>query len=104
VPNDGPIPIETVRDLLALARALYAAFARMGPSYEGHMHQLRGIGFQLQLALDKAKQGGPGTFANRSAWLIAEKAAQALGTMVDAYLPAKSLIAATGERLRKKNR
>lgn len=104
MPNDGPFPAEVARDLLGLARAMYAAFQGMGPEYRDHLMRLRGIGYQLQLALDKARQGGPGTFANRSAWLIAEKAAQDLGTLVDKYMPAQLLIRATGERLAKRDR
>lgn len=104
MPNDGPLPVEVVRDLLGIARAMYAAFSKMGPEYGTHLMKLRGIGFQLQLALDKAKQGGPGTFAMRSAWLISEKAAQDLAAMVDKYMPAQVLIRATGERLARKNR
>lgn len=83
---------------------MYAAFQAMGPEYETHLLRLRGIGFQLQLALEKAKQGGPGTFAHRSAWLISEKAAADLGALVDKYLPAQLLVKATGERLAKRNR
>lgn len=104
MPNDGQLPVEVVRDLLGIARAMYAAFAEMGPEYKDHMFRLRGIGFQLQLALDKAAKGGPGTFAMRSAWLISEKAAADLGALVDKCMPAQLLIRATGERLAKKNR
>jgi hypothetical protein len=104
MPNNGPLPVEVVRDLLGIARAMYAAFSRMGPEYSTHLERLRGVGYQLQLALEKAAQGGPGTFAHRSAWLISEKAAKDLGDMVDAYVPAKALVTATGERLSRKNR
>jgi hypothetical protein len=104
VPNNGQLPVEVVRDLLGLARALYSAFVEMGPAYDDHRFKLRGIGVQLQLALDKAKQGGPGTFAMRTAWLIAEQAAADLGAMVDKYMPAKVMIDGVGKRLAKKNR
>lgn len=104
MPNDGPLPVEVVRDLLGIARAMYAAFSAMGPEYRNHLMRLRGVGFQLQLALDKAKLGGPGTMQMRSAWLIAEKAAVDLASMVDAYVPAQALVRAAGERLARKNR
>jgi hypothetical protein len=104
LPNDAQLPVEVVRDLLGIARAMYAAFQSMGPEYQTHLHKLSGIGYQLQLALEKAKQGGPGTFAMRSAWLISEKAAADLASLVDKYMPAQVLIRATGERLAKKNR
>lgn len=104
MPNEGQLPIEVVRDLLGLARALYAAFGEMGPAYDDQRFRLRGIGYQLQLALNRASQGGPGTFAHRCAWLIAEKAAKELGELVAADVSAKALVQATGERLAKKNR
>lgn len=77
-------------------------FKKMGPGYDAQLLKVQCIGYQLRLALEKAEQGGPGTFAHRSAWLIAEKAVADLGGMVDVYLPAKALITATGERLMKK--
>ena len=73
----------------------------MGPGYGEQLLKARGIGAQLTLALEKAAQGGLGTFANRSAWLISEEAAQNLGELVDA-LPAKALITATGARLKRR--
>lgn len=102
MPNDGPLPIETVRDLLALARALYAVFSKMGKGYDAQLLKLRGIGYQLNLALERANESKPGTFKHKNSWLIAEKAVKDLGELVDVYLPAKTLITATGERLLKK--
>ena len=104
MPNEGPLPVEVVRDLLGVARAMYAAFEKLGPEYSEQRFRLRGVGFQLQLALDKAAQGGPGTFANRCAWLIAGKAAKDLGEIIGERVPALALIQASGERLAKKNR
>lgn len=83
---------------------MYAAFAEMGPEYDEQRFRLRGVGFQLQLAIEKAENGGPGTFANRSAWLIAEKAAQDLGAIVGEQVPAIALVRAAGERLAKKHK
>lgn len=103
MPHEGPLPVEIVRDLLGVARAMYAAFVEMGPEYETHRSKLRGIGYQLQLALEKAGRGAPGTLAHRSAWLIAEKAVADLGGLVDKYMPAQLLVKATGKRLAKKS-
>ncbi len=102
MPHDGPIPLDALRDLLALARSLYAAFVAMGPAYDDQRFKVRGIGSQLALALQRAQEGGPGTFKHRAAWLIAEKAIADLGDVVAADLPATALIAASGERLLKK--
>lgn len=104
VRNNGQLPVEVVRDLLGIARALYSAMSGMGPAYSDQLFKLKGIGYQLQLALEKAAKGGPGTFSHRTAWLIAEKAAQDLAGLIDHYVPAKLLITATGERLARKNK
>jgi hypothetical protein len=104
VPSDAQIPIESLRDLLGLARAVYATLAGMGPAYSDQLFRLRGIGYQLTLALERASQGGPGTFPHRAAWLIAEKAVEDLGALVAEDLPAKALITASGERLLNKPR
>lgn len=104
VANDGPLPVETVRDLLGVTRALYAAIQAMGPGYSDQLFRLRGIGFQLNLALEKAEKGGPGTLHHRSAWLIAEKAVEDLGVLVDGSLPARMLVISAGERVLKRQR
>jgi hypothetical protein len=102
VDTEQPLDVSVVRDLLGVARSLYAAFVAMGPAYDDQRFRLRGIGLQLALAIEKAGQGGPGTFANRCACLIAEKAAADLGAVIDEHFPAKSLITATGARLGRK--
>jgi hypothetical protein len=104
VPNDSAFPIDIARDLLALARALYLAFVEMGPAGDEQRWKLRGIGSQLQLAIEHGSQGGPGTFPNRCAWLIAEKAAQDLGELVGQHFSAETLLRVTAERMAKKNR
>jgi hypothetical protein len=103
VPNDGQIPLEALRDLIALARALYAALRNMGPGYSDQLFQLRRIGAQLTLALEKAENSKPGTFAHKSAWLISEDAVRDLGQLVDVYLPARNLLAAASERIFRKS-
>jgi len=102
VPHDGPIPLDALRDLIALCRALYLTFKGMGKGYDKQLTQLAQIGAKLGRALDKAEKGGAGTWNHRTAWLMAEEATKELGTVVDVYLPAKALITASGERLLKK--
>ena len=102
VPYDGPIPLDALRDLIALTRALYVTFKGMGQGYDTQLSALPAIGAKLPRALAKAREGGPGTWPHRTAWLLAEEATQALGEAVDVYLPAKALITASGERLLKK--
>jgi hypothetical protein len=102
VPHDGPLPLDALRDLIALCRALYVTFRGMGKGYDTQLHQLAQIGAKLSRALDKAQKGGPGTWNHRTAWLMAEEATKELGQVVDVYLPAKAVITASGERLLKK--
>ena len=102
MPHDGPIPLDALRDLIALTRALYVTFKGMGKGYDAQLTKLTAIGSQLTRALDKAQKGGPGTWNHRTAWLMAEQATTDLGEVVDVYLPAKALITASGERLLRK--
>lgn len=101
VPTDAPIPLDALRDLIALTRALYVTFRGMGKGYDTQLSQLTAIGTKLQRALEKAQKGGPGTWFHRTAWLMAEEATKELGAVVDVYLPAKAVISASGARLLK---
>jgi hypothetical protein len=102
MPNDEPFPAEAARDLLGLARSLYVAFGKMGPAYETQRTKLAAIGSKLSRAIDKARKGGPGTWNQNTAWLMAEEAAKDLGELVDVYFPARQLIKATGDRISRK--
>lgn len=104
MPNESPFLVEIARDLLALARALYLAFVELGPACDDQRWKLRGIGSQLQIAIERGQQGGPGTFPNRCAWLIADKAAKDLGEIVGAHFSAETLLRVTSERMAKRNR
>lgn len=100
--HDGPIPLDALRDLIALCRTLYVTFKGMGKGYDTQLAMVTQIGAKLGRALDKAQKGGPGTWNHRTAWLLAEEATKQLGEVVDVYLPAKALITASGERLLRK--
>ena len=102
MPYDGPIPIDALKDLIALCRVLYVTFRGLGTGYDTQIAKLTQIGTKLQRALDKSQKGGPGTWNHRTAWMMAEEATAELGELVDVFLPAKALITASGERLLKK--
>lgn len=76
MPTDEPYPRETVRDLIGIARALYVAFRKMGPAYATLLSRVTAIGTKLSRAFDKASKGGPGTWNQSTAWLMAEEAAK----------------------------
>lgn len=87
--DDPPFPFEAARDLVGIAHALYAAFNAMGKGYDTQLNRVSSIGILLTRAIEKPQKGGPGEQAD-------------LGELVDVYLPAKQLIAASGGRLRKR--
>lgn len=96
--HDSAFPVEVAQDLLAIARALFVVYRDHGPAFAEQAFKLRGIGSQLNLAIERASEGGPGTFKNRAAWLIAEAAIRDLGELVGDVRGA-ALIEATGQRL-----
>jgi hypothetical protein len=100
--SDAPLPLDALRDLIALTRTLYVTFRGLGKGYDTQLAQLTQIGTKLQRALEKAQKGGPGTWNHKTAWVMAEEATAELGRVVDVFLPAKALITASGERLLKK--
>ncbi len=55
--HEDPVPVEVVRDLLALARALYATFAKMGKAYDKQLFTLRGDRVPAHAS---AREGGEG--------------------------------------------
>ena len=99
--HEDKFPVEVAQDLLAITRALYVLYSGYGPAFADQAFRLRGIGRQLHLAIERAAEGGPGTFKNRCAWLITEEAIQHLGEVVGDVRGA-ALIEATGQRLAKK--
>lgn len=98
--HDGPIPLDALRDLIALCRALYVTYRGMGSGYDAQLTQLTQIGSKLNRALEKAEQIG--AWNQQTAWLLAEQATAQLGEVVGMHLPAKALITASGERLLKR--
>lgn len=101
--HEEPVPLDALRDLVALARAFYVTFKGMGAGYDEQLYQLRRIGEKLNRALERAeKRNVPGTWEHTTAWALAEEATKELGEVVDVFLPAKALITASGARLLKR--
>jgi len=67
----NPLPIETVRDLLGVVRALYA-FQRQKGNH-GYANDLQGAGKQLREALSLAIRKGDAS-AHARAWRLADEA------------------------------
>ncbi len=67
----NPLPIETVRDLLGIVRALYAFQRQKGNS--GYARELQGAGERLREALSLAIRKGDAE-AHAEAWRLADEA------------------------------
>jgi hypothetical protein len=80
-PRDTQIPLEALRDLLGVVRALYAAWSASG---EGpiELEALRSIGKDLASALELAGKTRPDTVGHRAAWGRAEDATKRLCELV----------------------
>lgn len=95
--HGGQIPLETLRDLLGVARALYAVWSpSQGPV---EMEELRGIGADLRDAYRLASRSKPGTNAHRAAWTKAERATRQLGDLIGGFTTARSLVQTASVRL-----
>jgi hypothetical protein len=97
--NKPPLPLDVVRDLLAIARALYLATP---PEESERRAALIAVGDELKLALELARRGGPGSIGNSAAWNRAEEATRRLCSLVDAAALLEPVVSATAERFRRK--
>jgi hypothetical protein len=100
VPRSDPLPVEAVRDLLGIARALYAARKREFAS-KHDLDELAAIGKELSNALRLAKKSGPDTLGHRAAWLQAEDACSRLMRLISLETPAAIVIEAAVVRIRR---
>jgi hypothetical protein len=92
------LPLEAVRDLLGIARAMYAARQREGALVA--LPELAEIGQKLKLAL-KLGQGDPETMGHRAAWTHAEEATGRLMKLITAATLAAPIVEAAAVRLRR---
>lgn len=95
--RDGRIPIEALRDLVGICRALYAAWKkeRVGPI---ELEELASIGKDLNDALRLASKTEPETLGHRAAWSRAEEATRRLGHLVGKLEPLHLTLEAATER------
>ncbi len=98
IDSSRPFPLDVVRDLLGIARALYRATREATPEDARALSALEEIGRELRLALDLGKSG-PGTLGSRAAWKRAEQATLALGTWVGEATPVGPALRATAAKI-----
>lgn len=96
--TSGRLPLEALRDLLGVCRALYTAWRRSGAG-PVELDELAAIGKELGAALELAKKTKPDTVGHRAAWSRAEAATRRLGHLVGALEPLRPTIAAASERV-----
>jgi hypothetical protein len=98
------LPVEAVRDLLGIARALYAA-AKAEDAGRRHLEEIATAGRELRRALDLAERTPPGSMGHRAAWTWASRGYERLVaqlSLTTALLPVVEAAAArAGVRLPK---
>lgn len=87
-----PFPSQTVRDLIGIARLLYRTWRAANPA-DTRLPELVAIGKDLRAAATLANATKPGTRRYRQAWELAEVATHRLGSILDAYVAVKPLVA-----------
>jgi hypothetical protein len=94
------LPAEAVRDLVGIARAMYAARKRDGAP-DPELQELVEIGKKLKHSLELARRAGPNTLGHRAAWACAEEATSRLVRLVGFATPAAVLVEAAAIRVRR---
>ena len=96
--SSKPLPRETVRDLLGIARALYVVRDNQG-AQQPELDRIREISAWLIDALELSRTA-PDTLGHRAAWAKAERATTALTDLLLLHdEPTKRLVGAWAERL-----
>ncbi len=101
--RNDPFPFQAVRDLLGIARALYAAEKERGAGHE-HLRRIERVGKELSASLDLAQRCDVGTLGHAAAWNRAERATQALGDLVDCLMPLLPMVEAAVGRIGSRSR
>ncbi len=96
--HDEAFPLEAVRDLLGVVRAIYAAAKQSGAS-RNELMKIAKVGKELADSIELAQSTRPGTMGRRAAWERAEQATRKVGDLVDALTPAEPLVLAARGRV-----
>jgi hypothetical protein len=95
---NGPIPLEALRDLIGICRALYAAWKASGAG-PIELDELLEVGKDLREAYRLARNTPPNTLGHRAAWSRAEAATQRLGHLVSELERLQPVVAAATRRV-----
>jgi hypothetical protein len=100
VPNySEPIPVEALRDLLGITRALYAAAKAEGAG-ERRLAEFAAAGKDLKLAIGKARKNSTGSLGHRRASELAEQGYERLLKQVNVTTALLLVIEAAAARTR----
>ena len=94
-----PLPLEAIRDLLGIARALYLVRLEHGASAV-ELRQIKNAGRALFDALEIAKTCRRGSKVYGGAWTEAERGARLIGELIGADTSDTSLVEAGVNRVR----
>ena len=90
-------PIETLRDVLGIARALYVEWSPYAGPIE--LDELMAIGSNLREAYQRLLKTRPGTASYKAAWDQADQATQRLGVLVGEHTSTKAIVRAVATKL-----
>jgi len=91
-----PKPIEIVRHILGIARAVYVEWSPYSGPIE--LDELKSIGSDLREAYQRLLKAGPGTAAQAAAYAQAEQATQRLGILVGEHTSTRAIVRAVGTK------
>ena len=94
----APLPIEALRDLIGICRALYAA-GHAGGASASELEHLHYIGKMLTEAHELGHDAKPYSKRYNDAWTRAEEGTLALGFLVDAELRLRPALEAAARRV-----
>ena len=95
------LPLEAVRDLLGITRALFAAWKRDAGVSKPDLTELESIGKQLKDALALARRTERDTVGHRAAWDKAEDACSRLCRLISISTPIARTVEAAAVRIRR---
>lgn len=95
--SNEPNPIETLRDLLGIARALYVEWSPYAGPIE--IDELMAVGSHLREAYQRLLRAHPGTAAYTSTLSKADQATHRLGILVSEHTSTRALVRALGSKL-----
>ena len=95
---DEPFPLEAVRDLLGIVRAVYGEAKRNGVG-KAELERIAAIGQELSDAIDLASTTDAGTIGHRAAIERAEEAMTNASELMDAVTRAEPVLLAASDRV-----